>query len=116
MKLKTFSRRVLAPLAASFTLLSLPTFAKSEVNGKSYALGLQAALECNADRANLPSYEMSDLTIDLLNENGYGHLYAWLNTSNGKKAVSITKDNLNSNCTMSDKNAIKTMAKVYKYF
>ena len=116
MKLSKLSQRLLAPIAASFTLLSGPAFAKTEIDGKSFALGLQASLECNAERANLPAYEVRDLTKDLLKENGYGHLYTWLNTSNGEKAVSITKDYLDSNCTISDKNAIKTFAKVYKYF
>ena len=115
MKLSKLSQRALASIAASLTFFTLPTFAKTEIEGKSFALGLQASLECSAERANLPAYEVKNLTKDLLQENGYGHLYTWLNTSNGEKAVSITKEYLDSNCTISDKNAIKTFAKVYKY-
>ena len=44
MKLSKLSQRLLAPIAASFTLLSGPAFAKTEIDGKSFALGLQASL------------------------------------------------------------------------
>ena len=116
MKLKVFSKRLLASLAASFTLLSLPGFAKSDVYEKSYALGVHAASQCHADRGYIGQYAVNGLTRDVLNQNGYGEMYAWLNTSNGKKAVSVAKGYLNSKCTLSDENAIKAISKAYKYF
>ena len=115
MKLSKLSQRLLAPIAASFILLSGPESAKSDLLDKGYAIVVHAGAQCHADKGYISKYQVNDLTKNVLNETGYGHMYAWLNTSNGEKAVSITKDYLDSNCTISDKNAIKTFAKVYKY-
>ena len=46
MKLSKLSQRLLAPIAASFTLLSGPAFAKSDLLDKGYAIGVHAAFEC----------------------------------------------------------------------
>ena len=116
MKLSTLSKKVIAPVAASMTLLSSPAFAKSDLYEKSYALGVHAASQCHADRGYISKYAVNGLTKDVLNENGYGHMYGWLNSSNGIKAVSVAKRYLNSQCTMEDNNAIKALRKAYKYF
>ena len=115
MKLSTLSKRVVAPLAASFTLLSGPAFAKSDLLDKGYAMGVHAAAHCYADKGYLSNYQVNAATKDVLNETGYGHMYAWLNTSNGKKAVSITRGYLNSQCTLDEKDSMKAITKAYKY-
>ena len=115
MKLSTLSKRVVAPLAASFTLLSGPAFAKSDLLDKGYAMGVNAAAHCYADKGYISNYQVNAATKDVLNETGYGHMYAWLNTSNGKKAVSIVKGYLNSQCTLDEKDSIKAITKAYKY-
>ena len=116
MKLSKLSQRLLAPIAASFTLLSGPAFAKSDLLDKGYAIGVHAGAQCHADKGYISKYQVNALTKNVLNESGYGHMYAWLNTSNGKKAVSITKGYLNSQCTFDEKeDSIKAMTKAYKY-
>ena len=42
-------------------------------------------------------------------------MYAWLNTSNGEKAVSIVKGYLNSQCRLDQKNGEKAIYKAFKY-
>ena len=42
-------------------------------------------------------------------------MYAWLNTSNGEKAVSILKGHLNSECRLGKKDGVKAINKAYKY-
>ena len=115
MKLSTLSQRVVAPLAASFTLLSGTAFAKSDLLDKGYAMGVHAAAHCYADKGYISNYQVNAATKDVLNETGYGHMYAWLNTSNGKKAVSITRGYLNSQCTLDEKDSMKAITKAYKY-
>ena len=115
MKLSKLSQRLLAPLAASFTLLSGPAFAKSDLLDKGYAIGVHAGAQCHADKGYISKYQVNDLTKNVLNETGYGHMYAWLNTSNGKKAVSITRGYLNSQCTLDEKDSMKAITKAYKY-
>ena len=115
MKLSTLSKRVVAPLAASFTLLSGPAFAKSDLLDKGYAMGVNAAAHCYADKGYISNYQVNAATKDVLNETGYGHMYAWLNTSNGEKAVSILKGHLNSECRLGKKDGVKAINKAYKY-
>ena len=115
MKLSTLSKRVVAPLAASFTLLSGPAFAKSDLLDKSYAIGVNAAAQCYADKGYINNYEVNGYTKDVLYQNGYGHMYAWLNTSNGEKAVSILKGHLNSECRLGKKDGVKAINKAFKY-
>ena len=115
MKLSTLSKRLVAPLAASFTLLSGPAFAKSDLFDKGYAMGVQAGAHCHADKGYISKYQVNAITINVLNETGYGHMYAWLNTSNGEKAVSIVKGYLNSQCTLDEKDSMKAITKAYKY-
>ena len=116
MKSSTLSRKVIAPLAASITLFSAPTFAKSDLYDKGYALGVHAASHCHADQGYFSKYKVNAITKDVLNKTGYGHMYGWLNTSNGEKAVSIAKGYLNSQCKFDEKDGIKAIRKVYKYF
>ena len=116
MKLSKLSQRLLAPIAASFTLITLPTFAKSDLYQKSYALGVHAASHCMADLGYIGKYEVNEVTKNALYQEGYGKMFSWLNTSNGKKAVSITRGYLNSDCTMSKQNTLSAIKKVYKYF
>ena len=53
MKLKAFSKRALTIVAASLTIFTSPSFAKSEYRGKAYANGAQAGAECHADKGNI---------------------------------------------------------------
>ena len=115
MKLSKLSQRVLAPIAASFTLLSGPAFTKSDLLDKGYAMGVHAGAYCHADKGYISKYQVNVITKNVLNENGYGHMYAWLNTSNGEKAVSITRGYLNSQCTLDEGDGIKAISKAYKY-
>ena len=55
------------------------------------------------------------MTKHLLTKNNYKHLYAWLETSNGKKAVSIAKNYLNNNCLMDKGQALRAVKEYYKY-
>ena len=115
MKLSNLSKNVLAPLAAFFTLLSAPAFAKSDILDKGYAMGVHAGAHCYADKGWISEYEVNAITKDVLYETGYGHMYAWLNTSNGEKAVSILKGHLNSECRLGKKDGIKAINKAFKY-
>ena len=115
MKLSTLSKRVVAPLAASFTLLSGPAFAKSDLFDKGYAMGVQAGAHCHADKGYISKYQVNAITKNVLNETGYGHMYAWLNTSNGKKAVSIVKGYLDSQCRLGKKEGEKAIYKAFRY-
>ena len=115
MKLSNLSKRVVAPLAASFTLLSGPAFAKSDLLDKGYAMGVHAGAHCYADKGWISEYEVNAITKDVLYETGYGHMYAWLNTSNGKKAVSIVKGYLDSQCRLGKKEGEKAIYKAFKY-
>ena len=115
MKLSKLSQRLLAPIAASFTLLSGPAFAKSDLLDKGYAMGVHAAAHCYADKGYISNYQVNTRTKDVLNKTGYGHMYAWLNTSNGEKAVSIVKGYLNSQCRLDQKNGEKAIYKAFKY-
>ena len=115
MKLSKLSQRLLAPIAASFTLLSGPAFAKSDLLDKGYAVGVHAGAQCHADKGYISNYQVNTRTKDVLNKTGYGHMYAWLNTSNGEKAVSIVKGYLNSQCRLDQKNGEKAIYKAFKY-
>ena len=115
MKLSKLSQRLLAPIAASFTLLSGPAFAKSDLLDKGYAIGVHAGAQCHADKGYISNYQVNAATKDVLNETGYGHMYAWLNTSNGKKAVSIVKGYLDSQCRLGKKEGEKAIYKAFKY-
>ena len=63
MKLSTLSKRVVAPLAASFTLLSGPAFAKSDLFDKGYAMGVQAGAHCHADKGYISKYQVNAITV-----------------------------------------------------
>ena len=56
MKLSKLSQRLLAPIAASFTLLSGPAFAKSDLLDKGYAIGVHAGAQCHADKGYISKY------------------------------------------------------------
>ena len=62
MKLSTLSKRVVAPLAASFTLLSGPAFAKSDLFDRGYAMGVQAGAHCHADKGYISKYQVNAIT------------------------------------------------------
>ena len=115
MKLSNLFKRLVAPLAASFTLLSGPAFAKSDLLDKGYAIGVHAGAQCHADKGYISKYQVNDFTKNVLNETGYGHMYAWLNTSNGEKAVSIFKGYLDSQCRLGKKEGEKAIYKAFRY-
>ena len=114
MKLSKLSQRLLAPIAASFILLSGPESAKSDLLDKGYAIVVHAGAHCYADKGYICNYEVNAITKDVLYETGYGHMYAWLNTSNGEKAVSINKGYLNSQCILDKKDGVEVINKAYK--
>jgi hypothetical protein len=115
MKLKAFSKRAITIVAASLTIFTSPSFAKSEYIGKAYAIGAQAGAECHADKGIIYRSDVNIMTKHLLTKNNYEHLYAWLKTSNGKKAVSIAKNYLNNNCLMDKGQALRAVKEYYKY-
>ena len=65
MKLSNLSKNVLAPLAAFFTLLSAPAFAKSDILDKGYAMGVHAGAHCYADKGWISEYEVNAITKDV---------------------------------------------------
>tara|TARA_B100001057_G_scaffold147847_1_gene147807 strand:- start:301 stop:699 length:399 start_codon:yes stop_codon:yes gene_type:complete len=115
MKLKAFSKRAFSIVAASLTIFTSPSFAKSEHIGKAYAIGAQAGAECHADKGIIYRSDINAMTKYVLTKNNYGHLYSWLKTSNGKKSVSIAKNYLNNNCSMNKSQALRAVKEYYKY-
>ena len=115
MKLKEFSKTAFTIVAASITIFTSPSFAKSEYIGKAYAIGAQSSAECHADKGIIYRSDVNVMTKHLLTKNNYVHLYAWLKTSNGKKAVSIAKSYLNKNCLMDKGQALRAVKQYYKY-
>ena len=115
MKLKAFSKRAFSIVAASLTIFTSPSFAKSDHIGKAFAIGTQAGAECHADKGIIYRSDINGMTKYLLNKNNYGHLYSWLKTSNGKKSVSIAKNYLNNDCTMDKGQAYRAVKEYYKY-
>ena len=115
MKLKAFSKRALTIVAASLTIFNSPSFAKSEYIGKAYAIGAQAGAEWHADKGIIYRSDVNTMTKNLLTKNNYENLYAWLKTSNGKKAVSIAKNYLNNNCLMDKGQALRAVKEYFKY-
>ena len=108
MKLKAFSKRAITIVAASLTIFTSPSFAKSEYMGKAYAIGAQAGAECHADKGIIYRSDVNIMTKNLLTKNNYEHLYAWLKTLKVKKAVSIAKNYLNNNCLVEKRSGIKS--------
>ena len=68
----------------------------------------QAWFECHADKGIIYRSDVNIMTKHLLTKNNYEHLYTWLKTSNGKKAVSIAKNYLNNNCFNGQRSGIKS--------